>query len=176
MVKTDWIIDGPGGAAVVDFQGSMRLQIEKTKYLLWKGRSDLANSEVIAEVRLQNTHHYCRCAMILRSDLSHNNYYRLRIYGATGRLYYVDKIVSGITTQIGYVYSSTSYSQFTKTRFRIDDWQISVEEYVSGAWVPKITIEETSHALAQGYAGIGGLSQTTGYHPYFDNVEIAERI
>lgn len=172
MGLADWNITGSGGQAVIDYGGSMRCQLSGHKLMLWNGRDNLANSEVIALIRMgvdTNT----RGGLILRSNLSANSCYRLRIYGK--RVYYIQKIVDGVVTTLAAVGSMQPYNVFTKTRFRVDGYQLSVEEWIDGAWQLVSVAEDTGQSLATGYAGIYAEGVST-YATMFDDVEIAERV
>ena len=173
MALVDWNITGSGGQAVIDYAGSMRCQLSGHKLMLWNGRDDLANSEIIALIRMgvdSNT----RGGMVLRSNLSAISCYRLRIYGK--RTYYIQKVVDGVVTTLAVVGSAQPYNVFAKTRFRVDGYQLSVEDWVDGAWQLVLVVEDTGQSLATGYAGVYGESATTGYYLIFDDVEIAERV
>lgn len=173
MALVDWNITGSGGQAVIDYAGSMRCQLSGQKLMLWNGRDNLANSEIVALIRMgvdTNT----RGGLVLRSNLSANSCYRLRIYGK--RVYYLQKIVDGVVTTLAAIGSAQPYNIFVKTRFRVDGYQLSVEEWVDGAWQLVSVVEDTGQSLATGYAGLYGESANTGYSWMSDDVEIAERV
>jgi len=171
MAKLNWDITGTGGQSVIDEGGSKRCQLSGIKQMLWNGRNNLANSEIICDSKLSSSGNG---GLSLRSDASGLNCYRLRINYGAPRMYYVDKVVAGVATVLASVASSQQWNVYVKTRFRIDGWQLSVEEWISNAWVLITTIEETSHQIASGYAGLLGLSTVT-YYILFDNVAISER-
>ena len=171
MAKADWTITGSGGVGVVDYGGSMRCQLTTSKLMLWNGRNNLTDSEIIAEIRMGNNSN-TRGGLILRSNELASDCYRLRIYGA--RIYYIDKIVSGILTSLSSVSSAQPWNIFVKTRFRVDGHQLSVEEYTGGQWNLIDVVEDTEKSHASGYAGLVGIS-VTGYSLMFDNVEISEK-
>lgn len=172
MAKTDWYITGAGGQAIVDYGGSKRCQLSGSKMMLWNGRNNLANSEIIADI-LMGGDTNTRGGLILRSDLAGSNCYRLRIFGA--RSYYIQKIVSGVVTTLATINSSQPYNIFAKTRFRVDGYQLSVEEWISGVWNLMTSIIDTEQSIALGYAGFYGESVSTGYALQFDNIAISER-
>jgi len=172
-MKTDWNITGTGGQAVVDEGGSKRCRLSGAKLMLWNGRNDLANSEIIASI-LMGGDTNTRGGMVLRSDLTAANCYRLRIYGP--RTYYVERIANGAATVLATVVSTQPYSSYVKTRFRVDGYQLSVEEWISGAWNLVSVIADTDMSWDDGYAGLIGFSATTSYYITFDNVTISERV
>jgi hypothetical protein len=174
MARTDWNITGTGGIAIIDETGSKRCQLTGTKLMLWNGRSDLINVEIICESKYSTSNTNAGGAVVLRSDATANNCYRLVIYGATTRTYYIQKVVAGVVTNLGSYTSTIGYSIYGKTRFRVDGYQLSVDEWESGAWVNRITIDDTSQACTTGYVGLMGYS-TAGYYVVYDNVEVREK-
>jgi len=180
MAKTDWdfIIDGTGSWAVINAGGSMRLQLIYSKvYALWNGRNDLANSEIIAEIRLNDASTNCRGGLVLRSDGTKNNMYILYIYYNTSikRRFNLYRVVNNVWTLITDIIISVSPSSYIPTRFRIDDWQLSCHVYYSAAWHEVFVKDDELQSHAQGYAGLTGLSTYASYSINFDNVEIRER-
>lgn len=174
MAKSDWSITGSGGLAIVDDGGSKRCQLSGIKLMLWNGRNDLIDSEVDCDFRVgSDGSSNNRGGMVLRSDITQNNCYRLDIYG--GRTYYIRKIVDGIVTTLATISSTQPWNIYLKTRFRIDAWQLSVEEYISGIWQLVQMVEETSHARPSGYAGLHGFNYSTSQSVLFDNVKISEK-
>lgn len=176
MAKSDFDIFGAGGLAVIEDGGSYRLQLMGIKYCLYNGRSDFVNSEVIFDLKLYAQSANCRAGAVLRSDATADDCYRLDCRAYNPRLYYVWRVNNGVPTQLAFAYGNHIYNIYEKTRFRIDDWQLSVEEWINGAWELVLAIEDTSHAHAQGYAGLAGLSATPTYWGQFDNLEIGERV
>ncbi len=178
MAKTDWIISGAGGQAVIEIDGSKRCQLSGTKNMLWNGNSSLADGEVIATIKPYLNENSGRQVggMLLRCDENILNYYALYTYGYTSyRKYRVYRIVNGVGTLLAQINSNQGYSIYVKTRFRVDGWQVSVEEYVGGAWELITTIEDTDHSLINGYAGLCGRNYSTSYSFLFDDVEISEK-
>lgn len=173
MSATDWYITGAGGEAIVNEGGSKRCRLSGSKQMLWNGRSNLANSEVIASV-LMGGDTNTRGGLLLRSDPTGNNCYRLRIFGA--RTYYIQKVVSGVVTTLVTAYSTQPYNVYVKTKFRIDGWQLSVEEWIGGMWVQVAVIIDNEQSVATGYAGLYGESISTGYYVTFDDLAISERV
>jgi len=179
MAKSNWDISGTGGQSIIDVEGSKRCQITGIKLMLWNGRNDLINSEVIVSIRpyVNNNSGYQRGGAVLRSDTSGFNYYLLTSYAYTAfRSYLIYRVVDGVSTLLSTVNSYHSYTDFVKTRFRIDGYQLSIEEYVDGIWNLKSTVEDTVHTLVSGYSGLKGHSHTVSYSCLFDNVEISERV
>ena len=175
MAKADWDITGAGGIAVVDEGGSMRCQLSGTKHMLWNGRGDLEDSETIADIRMSTNNTNARGGMLLRSNATIGTFYRCRIYGANpNRTYYIDRVVNGVSTQLAAIASSQPYYVYTRTRFRVDGFQLSIEEYLSGAWNLVTMVEDTNHAILSGYAGLTGISVNSSYNVRFDNIEIGE--
>lgn len=173
MPKTNWYITGPGGQGVVEFGGSKRCQLSGSKLMLWNGRSNLANSELVAEIYTGSSSN-SRAGLVLRSDLTSSNAYMLRIFGT--RTYYLSKIVAGLVTTLATVASGQPWNTFVKTRFRVDGYQLSVEEWIGGVWQLVSVVLDTELSLAMGYAGIYGESVNTSYSMMFDNVEVSERV
>ena len=171
MAKVDWTQSGSGSAAVINNGGSMRLQITNDKLLLWTARNNLANSQVVADIYMgadTNT----RGGLVLRSDGTINNCYRLLIYGP--RTYYIQKVVAGVATTLLVITSTLAWNVYAKTRFTVDGYQLSVEEYINGNWVFVGMVDDLSQARASGYAGLTG-ANVSSYYEMLDNVEIRER-
>jgi hypothetical protein len=173
VATADWYITGPGGQAIVEEGGSKRCRLSGEKLMLWNGRADLINSEVVAQL-LTGVNTNTRGGLALRSDLTGSNCYRLRVFGP--RTYYVQKVVNGVVTTLATAYSSQPYNVFVKTRFRVDGYQLSVEEFVGGVWNLVSVVQDSEQSVAAGYAGLYGESVSTGYYVTFDDVEIAERV
>jgi hypothetical protein len=173
VAKSDWNITGSGGYIITEDGGSKRCQITTDKLLLWNGRSDLANCEIVYDFRTNSTSTNCRGGAVLRSDGTLNNCYRIHTYGP--RNHYLQKVVNGVVTTLGTVSSPRDYDIYVKTRFRIDGYQLSIEEYVNGNWTLLGSLDDTSQALSSGSAGIFGAG-VGGYVVYFDNIEIRERL
>lgn len=173
MALTDWYITGAGGQAIVNEGGSKRCRLSGLKQMLWNGRNNLVNSEIIASI-LMGVDTNTRGGLLLRCDLTGNNCYRLRIFGA--RSYYIQKIVSGVVTTLATAYSTQAYSTYVKTRFRVEGWQLSIEEWISGAWVQVAVILDNEQSVATGYTGLYGESINTSYYITFDDAAISERV
>jgi hypothetical protein len=173
MSTIDWYITGAGGEAIVNEGGSNRCRLSGSKQMLWNGRANLINSEIIASVLMGSTSN-TRGGLLLRSDLSGNNCYRLRIFGE--RTYYIQKVVSGVITTLATAYSTQPYNVYVKTRFRVDGWQLSIEEWIGGVWVQVTVIIDNEQSVATGYAGLYGESVNTSYYITFDDTTISERI
>lgn len=182
MAKTDWdfVIDGTGSWAIVSAGGSMRLQLTFGKvYALWNGRNDLANSEVIAELRINTASSNNRGAFILRSDGSKNNMYILNVFynTATRRKYYLYRVVNNVwTLLLTQVMDSVPPLSYIPIRFRIDGYQLTCHNYHGAAWHEIFVKEDELQSHAQGFAGIAGLSIVSSYSVNFDNIEIRERV
>lgn len=178
-MKSNWIISGSGGQAVINVDGSKRCQLSGIKYMLWNGRSDLVNAEVIATIKPWINENNGRQVgvILLRSDTSIYNYYKVMVYAYTSyRKYRIHRIVNGVATLLGQIISYQGYNIYVKTKFRIDEYQLSIEEYIGGAWNLITTIEDTDHSIVSGYIGIGGNNYNTDYSFLFDDVEISERV
>jgi hypothetical protein len=179
MAKINWDITGIGGQAVIDESGSKRCQLTGTKLMLWNGKSTLANCEVISDIKLYGVAGYNQGGIILRSNASGNNCYMfIRSYatGGIGKNCYIYKIVNSVVTQIAFATTTFEYYTWVKTRVRIDGWQISVDEWINGAWIQLMLVEETTHQFANGYAGLIGTSTNVVGSILFDNIGISERI
>jgi len=173
MAKIDWNITGIGGQAVVEDVGSMRCRLSGQKLMLWNGNNALTDSEVVAEYKLSSNSTNTSGGLLLRSTSTGLNCYRLRT--TSDRTHYIDKLVGGVVTVLGSVVSSQPWNQYIKTRFRIDGFQISIEEYFGGVWNLVSSAEDNEHTHASGYAGIFGSSVNTSYSMLFDNVEISQK-
>ena len=177
MAKINWDISGEGGQAIIEEAGSKRCQLSGKKLMLWNGKSDLVNCELITDIRLFGTAGYCRGGVMLRSDGSElNGYACTRVYksGANSE-YLIYKVVGGVWTQIAQADSNFGWTEWARTRIRIDGWQISVDEWFGGDWFQAVLIEETIHQHASGYIGLIGTSTNIVGSILFDNVEISER-
>jgi len=175
MSKSDWNITGTGGIAIIEAGGSKRCRLSYQKLMLWNGNSECVDYEVVADISISNSTNF-RGGLVLRCNAAGSNMYRLRIYGAsTYRTYYIDKLVNGVNTILGQVTSSHPYGTYVKTRFRVDGFQLSVEEYVNGAWELITMVEDTSQAIVSGYCGLHGCSVNSGYYITFDNLEINKK-
>jgi len=172
MGLSNWNISLSGGQAIVDESGSKRCRLSGSKLMLWNGRNDLINSEIVSSI-LMDVSTNNRGGLVLRSDASFNNCYRLRIFGP--RTYYIQKIVAGVVTTLATAYSTQPYNAYVKTRFRVDGYQLSVEEYFAGAWVLVSVIMDNEQSILAGYSGIYSENANTAYFITFDNVEIMER-
>ena len=178
MAKSDWDISGPGGQSVIEMDGSKRCQLSGKKFMLWNGRSDLADGEVIATIKPYLNENGGRQVggMLLRCDASVLNYYVFYAYGYTSyRKYYIYRVVNGVGTLLAQINSSYGYNIYVKTRFRVDGWQLSLEEYIGGVWNLITVIEDTDHSIITGYAGLIGSSYSSGYFFLFDDIEISEK-
>lgn len=181
MAKTDWnfVIDGTGSWAIVSAGGSMRLQLTYQKvYALWNGRNDLANSEIIAEMRFNDAISYCRGGLILRNDGTKNNMYLLYVYynTSTTRRFNLYRVVDNVWTLITDIIApSVPPTSYIPTRFRIDGWQLSCHVYYGAEWHEVFFKDDEQQSHSQGYAGMAGLSTYSGQSVNFDNVEIRER-
>lgn len=175
MSKSDWDITGIGGISIIDESGSKRCRLSHLKLMLWNGCSTCTDYEVSADINIGSSTNYAG-GLVLRSNVSGATMYRLRVYGAANyRTYYIDKIVSGVNTILGQVTSSHPHFTFVKTRFRVDGFQLSVEEWIDGAWELITMVEDTSQAIVSGYCGLIGMSTTSSYFITFDNIEINKK-
>ena len=175
MGKSDWDITGDGGISIIEEGGSKRCRLTHTKLMLWNGNSACADFEIIADVNVPGTTNY-RGGLVLRANATGTTMYRLRIYGrnTVSRTYYIDKLVNGVNTTLGSVIS-TQPDIYVKTRFRVDGFQLSVEEWIDGAWEVITMVEDTSQAILSGYCGLIGMSANSSYYITFDNVEINKK-
>jgi len=175
MSKTDWDITGSGGISIIEEGGSKRCRLTGSKLLLWNGCSSCVDYDVVSDINILSTTNY-RGGLVLRCNAAGTTMYRLRLYGrnTASRTYYIDKLVSGVNTVLGVVVSNQP-NVFVKTRFRVDGFQLSVEEWINGAWELITMIEDTSQAIVSGYCGIIGMSVNTSYYITFDNVEINKK-
>ena len=174
MAKINWDITGSGGQAVIIESGSKRCELSGTKLMLWNGKSNLANCEVIVENKLYGIAGYNQGGVTLRSNALGNNCYQfIRSYNTNCYIY---RVVNGVVTQIAFAITTFAYNQWVKTRVRIDGWQISVDEWISGAWVQLMLIDETTHQFTNGYAGLVGTNTSAIGSILFDNIEISERL
>ncbi|MCK4328491.1 hypothetical protein KAX02_01485, partial [candidate division WOR-3 bacterium] len=174
--KVDWQITGTGGISIIEEGGSKRCRLSASKLMLWKGCITCEDYEVAADINILHTTN-SRGGLVLRSNDAGSTMYRLRVYGknTTQRTYYIDKIVDGVNTVLGEVISNHPYGTFVKTRFRIDGFQLSVEEWLNGAWELVTMVEDTSKAIVSGYCGLAGYSANSSYYITFDNIEINKK-
>ena len=173
MGLSNWNITQAGGQSIIDEGGSKRCRLSGSKLMLWNGRNNLANSEIVASILMAGDTN-TRGGLVLRSDVTGQNCYRLRIYG--GRTYYVQKVANGgIVTTLATAYSSQPYNVYVKTRFRVDGYQLSVEEYINNVWILVTVIADNEQSIASGYSGLYGENINTSYFITFDNIEINER-
>lgn len=172
MGLSDWNITLPGGQAIVDEGGSKRCRLSGSKLMLWNGRNNLINSEIVASILMGDNGNY-RGGLVLRSDINGNNCYRLRVYGA--RTYYIQKVVAGVVTTLSTAYSTQPYNTYVKTRFRVDGYQLSVEDCIGGVWTLVSVIVDNEQSIISGYSGLYGENANTSYFVTFDNIEISER-
>jgi len=172
-MKSQWLIQGAGGQAVIDEGGSKRCQLTATKWMLWNERNNLLNAEIIGLIKVGSNGNY-NGGFLLRCDSSCNNAYNLRI-SANGsvKIYTLYRIVNGVWTLLTTSNSSELYGVYTKVRFRVDGNQISIEEYITGTW-NLIQLVTDNYVTIAGYAGLRGDS-ASGYTVTFDNIEINER-
>lgn len=174
MAKIDWTITGTGGQSVVTDAGSKRLQLSYTKLMLWSARNNLVDSEVVGDVKVGDAgSSNSSGGFVLRSDSNMSNCYRLLIVG--NRTYYVQKIVAGVVTTLASTNSSQPWSYYATTRFRVDGYQLSVDEYSAGVWNNIIVALDTTQSVPSGYTGLLGNSVNSSYWIYFDNIIISER-
>jgi len=177
MAKTNWNISGIGGQAVIIESGSKRCELSGTKLMLYNGASSLTNCQLIADIKLYGAAGYNQGGIIFRSNAAGTNGYAfIRSYiGGIGKNCYVYKIVDGVWTQIAFATTTFAYTDWVRTRVRMDGWQISVDEWISGAWSQLKLIEETTHQHASGYIGLIGTSTNVVGSILFDNVDIGEK-
>jgi len=176
MSKSDWDITGVGGIVIIDTGGSRRCRLSHIKLMLWNGNFNLTDCEIVTDVNVGSDSNY-RGALLLRCNADCTTAYRLRIYGynTTNRTYYIDKIVNGVNTILGTIRSNQPSSAYVKTRFKVDGFQLSCEEWVDGAWKLIIMAEDTSQSIQSGYCGLQGLSVNSSYYITFDNIEINKK-
>ena len=174
--KIDWDITGTGGISIIDEGGSKRCRLSASKLMLWNSCSTCTDYEIISDINILSSTNSAG-GIVLRCNEAGSTMYRLRVYGksTTSRTYHVDKVVDGVNTTLGTVVSYHPYNTFVKTRFRIDEWQLSVEEWINGAWELVTMVEDTSKAIVSGYCGLAGYSANTGYYITFDNIEINKK-
>jgi hypothetical protein len=172
MGLSNWTITQSGGQAIVDEGGSKRCRLSGSKLMLWNGRNNLVNSEVVVSI-LMGGDTNTRGGLVVRSDSTANNCYRLRIFGP--RTYYIQKVVGGVVTTLATAYSTQPYNTYVKTRLRIDGYQLSIEEFISGVWTLVSVIVDNEQSIISGYAGLYGENANTSYFITFDNIEISER-
>lgn len=177
MAKINWDISGTGGQAVIIESSSKRCELSGNKLCLYNGASSLANCQLIADIKLYGTAGYNGGGIILRSDGTRNNGYAFvrRYYGGdhgSGTACNIYKIVNGVWTQIAIAYTTFSWVTWIRTRVRIDGWQISVDEWIEGAWSQLMLVDETSHQHASGFIGLIGTSTNVVGSILYDNVDI----
>jgi len=172
-MKSQWLIQGTGGQSIIDDGGSKRCQLTNSKWMLWNERNNLLNVEIIGLIKVGSNTNY-NGGFLLRCDSSCNNAYNLRVScNGSVKTYALYRVVAGVWTLLSNAISSESYGVYTKVRFRADGNQISVEEYISGAW-NLIQLVTDGFVITAGYSGINS-NCVTGYSVQFDNIEINER-
>ena len=173
MSKSDWEISGTGGLSIVNDDGSKRWRLAGKKQMLWNEESVGTDYEVVADIQMANSF-YAQGGLLLRSNLSGESGYRLLIHG-NGLYYYIQKMESGNATTLGQLERTRDPNAYIKTRFRIDGWQLSVEEYINSEWVLLMVVDDTSESFACGYFGLYGNSIDSRFNITFDNVEINKK-
>ena len=174
MAKSNWDISGVGGQGVIIESGSKRCELSGKKLMLYNGTPSLVNCELIADIKLYGTAGYNEGGIILRSDGTENNGYRFR--RAYNNKCYLEKIVSGVVTQLAYVTTDFAWTEWVRTRVRIDGWQISVDEWIDGEWSQLMLVEETTHQHVSGYIGLIGTNTNYIGSILYDNVDISEKV
>ena len=170
-MKTDWTITGSGSISIIEHTGSKRLQILGEKLVLWNGNDHLINSEIIVDTRAVDP--WKRFGgLALRSNSNGLNMYKLYMTNGSFTIY---RVVNGVATALSMFSPIASYLTWRKLRFRIDDWQLSVEEYSGDNWVLLSAIEDQTQAHSSGSIGfVGIVSSMSGW--LYDNVEIGEKV
>jgi hypothetical protein len=177
MSKIDFTITGAGGLSIVDDGGSKRCRLSYSKLMLWNGNPALGDCECVVEVQNSAANSNSGGGVILRSNSTAQTCYRLLIYGGgTGKAYYIQKAINGQYATLGTFISTRTWNDYTKIRFRVDGFQLSVEEYINGNWVMAFMVEDTSHAIISGSVGLFGESTNSGYSISFDNMEINTKV
>ena len=169
MAKLDWIISGNGGLSIIEDGGSKRCRLTYQKLMLWNGNDSLGDCEIVADILMGTNGNYSG-GIVLRSNSTANTCYKFLVVGL--RTYYIQKVVNGQTTTLGTAVSTRSYNEYVKTRFRIDGWQLSIEEFTNGEWELISMVQDSSQAIVSGSAGLFGASVNSSYYITFDNVEI----
>jgi len=180
MARSDWDIGGDGGQGITDVDGSKRCELSGIKWMAWNGDSELTDVEIIADIRLYGTNGYNQGGLFLRagegvapgSDPTWNCYRFRRQYQSHC---YLDVIANGVKTQLAYATTSFNYNQWVRTRFRIDGWQISVDEYFGSDWQQLMLVEDTSHHHLDGYVGLIGTNTNSVGSILYDDIEISEK-
>ena len=171
MAKSDWTITGDGGLSIVEIAGSKRCRLTHSKLMLWNGNTNLTDCEVIVDTQVYNNGNYAG-GIVLRSNSTATTCYRLLIVGTTtSRTYYIQKKVNGQTTTLSSAPSTKPYTEYVKIRFRVDGFQLSVEEWTNGDWELISMAQDTSQAISSGSIGLFGESASSSYSITFDNFE-----
>lgn len=168
-MRADWNITGSGECAILSESGSMRCRLTNAVLMLWNGNNNLANSEIVADLKLTANSSSPIGCFILRSDENGSNCYRMRQNGV--RTVSIERVVNGVATVLGSTTSTQQGTTWVRTRFRVDQFQLSVEEYLSGSWVLLLFVTDTQQSRSAGYSGISSLS-TSGFGAWFDNISI----
>ena len=143
--------------------------------MLYNGATSLIDCELIVDIKLYGTPGYCQGGVIFRSNAEGTNGYafiRSHVGVGGGKACYVYKIVDNVWTQLTYVTTTFTWDVWVRTRVRMDGWQISIDEWIDGAWSQLKLIEETTHQHALGYIGLIGTSTNAIGSILFDNVDI----
>lgn len=173
MGKLDWDISGPDYYLIKKIEDSWRCVIYGKMLFLWNGRNDLRDSQIILERKHSASRRESAGGMVLRANASGDTAYRFRMCG--DRRCYIEKVVNGVVTTLNYEETEQPWDEYVKYRFRVDGFQLSVHEWVSGEWQLLMFVDDLTQAITQGYAGFFGDNDNTSYRMYFDNVEIRER-
>lgn len=174
-MRTDWTITGVGLVTIINDEISNRCQLSYNTNMTWNGNNQLVNCEIIADVKVTDPRAaYSRAALVLRSDISILNCYLLLF--DSPNIYYLCRIVNGVSTILFTFHSTFDYNVFRTIRFRIDGYQLSVHEYINGSWVQSILLVDNNQTLVSGKVGISNWGQSTNsLTVLFDNVNINQR-
>lgn len=173
MSYLDWDIYGSGVQSVVDVEGSKRVKLAGLEWMLYNGEAALVDSEIIADIRRYDVIQYSEGGLLLRSDVNLLNCYYLQRSIDPSDSYLLTKVVAGVRTDLWTSPTGHAPEDWVRVRFRADGWQISVHEWIDGAWDGKVLVEDTGQSHASGYAGLFGANADPTGSLLFDNVEIA---
>lgn len=174
MSRINWDIYGLGLQSIVNVDGSMRCQLAGLEWMLYNGDVALEDSQIIADIRRYGNYTYSQGGLILRSDVDLMNcYYFQREPNDDYRL---TRHVGGAFTILWTGSLGHTPDQWARLRFRIEGWQLSVYEWVAGAWSEVVIVSDLVQAHTSGYVGLFGANsaQPTGMM-LFDNIEVAKK-
>jgi hypothetical protein len=174
VAKANWNIVGTGsyGLSIDTPSGTGKsLQIVPVLYLLYNGKTNITNAEMVWWGKLKST---AVNAVLLRNQglLNTNNCYLLICNVNTATLY---RRVAGALTAMTTVAISFS-NVWKKFRMRVKGYDFTLELWDGASWNLIMSATDTLSQFANGVSGIGGFYVSGDYIALFDDVEVGEEI